>query len=146
MRVKFLKDHPGGKGEESYAKGAVVELDDGVAASLIEAGTARAFPRTQAQLDEALTKYYPGDENRTPRQIAERHAQAVVTLTGDTRSDTEEQLGEDDPHEVRKDLTETAEKAAVKAEGKAIEDQADDRAAAKAADAAHPKAPKGSHG
>lgn len=136
MRVKFLRDHPGDKGEQSYDKGAVVELDDGVAQQLITAGTVKDFPRTQAELNEALTKYYPGDENRTPKQIAERHAQAPVLLTGDTRADTEEQLGEGDPHEVRKDLLATAEKAAEKADNKEKADQsaADKAAAAKTAE------------
>jgi hypothetical protein len=112
MRVKFLKEYTP-KGGDTYAKGAVVDLDEGVAAEMIEAGLVKEFPRTDAELAEATAKYYPGDEHRSARQKAERAAQ-VVPLTGDTRSDVEAATGDDDPHAVRANLAQKAEKAEQK--------------------------------
>lgn len=103
MRVKYTRDH----GE--YLKGAVVDLDEGVAASLIDLGVVKEHPRSTAELAEAAAKYYPGDEHRTAKQKAERAAQ-VVPLTGDTRSDVEALTGDDDPHAVRASLAEKAER------------------------------------
>jgi colicin import membrane protein len=145
MRVKFLRDHTGDKGEQSYVKGNVVDLDDGVAAQLIALGAVEDFPRSQAELDEAAAKYYPGDENRTPVQRAARTLQ-VVALTGDTRTATEDQLGENDPHAARAKLAEasaaaekdTADKAA--AERAAAEKVAAKEAADRRDAAAKPKA------
>ncbi len=69
MRVRFLKAY----GE--HQRGAVIDLDEGAAADLIELAIVRETPRTPAELAEAATKYYPGDEARTAKQIADRVAQ-----------------------------------------------------------------------
>lgn len=111
MRVKFTRDYPGGKGEESYTKGQVIDLDQGFAAQLIEANYVKDFPRSDAEVAEQATKYYAGDDKRTPAQIKDRIPQ-VVMLQGDTRSDVEEQRGESDPHEVRKEDEQAAEAGA----------------------------------
>lgn len=101
MRVKFTRDYRGDKGEESYTKGQVIHLDQGVADQVIELGAAKAFPLTDAEVTEQARKYCAGDDQRTPRQIADRVPQ-IVALQGDTRTAVEEQRGADDPHEVRK--------------------------------------------
>ena len=111
MRVKFTRDYPGGKGEESYTKGQVIHLDQGVADQVIAAGYAKEFPLTEKEVAEQATKYYAGDDKRTPAQIKDRVPQ-VVLLQGDTRTATEEQRGNDDPHEVRKEDEQIAEDAA----------------------------------
>lgn len=113
MRVKFLRDFRGDKGEEPYVKGQVVHLDQGVAEQVIEAGAAKEFPLTSAEVAEQATKYYAGDDKRTPAQIKDRVPQIAI-LQGDTRQATEDQRGEDDPHIVRKEDEETAEEAAAK--------------------------------
>jgi hypothetical protein len=110
MRVKFVRDHRGDKGEESYVKGQVVHLDQGVADQVIEAGAATAFPLSASEVAEQAKKYYAGDDVRTARQIADRIPQ-VATLQGDTRQATEDQRGQDDPHTVRKADVATTEKA-----------------------------------
>ncbi len=111
MRVKFTRDFRGDRGEESYTKGQVIHLDQGAADQVIEAGAAKAFPLTDAEVAEQATKYYPGDETRTARQLAERIPQ-VTLLQGDTRQATEDQRSDDDPHAVRKADTAAADKAA----------------------------------
>jgi hypothetical protein len=111
MRVKFTRDYRGDKGEESYAKGQVVHLDQGVADQVIESGHAKAFPLSDAEVAEQASKYYAGDDIRTPRQIADRVPQ-IVALQGDTRTAVEEQRGSDSPHEVRKADEETADQVA----------------------------------
>lgn len=111
MRVKFTRDFRGDKGEESYVKGQVIHLDQGVADQVIEAGAAKAFPLSDAEVAEQATKYYAGDDLRTERQIRDRVPQ-VVLLQGDTRTAVEEQRGADSPHEVRKADEKAAEKAA----------------------------------
>lgn len=111
MRVKFTQDHPGYPGQESYTKGQVVHLDQGVAQQVIESGHAKEFPLTDAEVAEQAQKYYAGDDKRTPAQIKDRVPQ-IVTLQGDTRTAVEEQRGSDSPHEVRKADEETAEQAA----------------------------------
>ncbi len=113
MRVKFTRDYRGDKGEESYTKGQVIHLDQGVADMVIEAGAAKAFPLSDAEVAEQATKYYAGDDLRTAKQIADRVPQ-VVTLQGDTRQATEDQRGSDSPHETRKADAAAAEKAAEK--------------------------------
>lgn len=125
MRVKFLRDHRGDKGEESYTKGQVIHLDQGAADQVIEAGAAEAFPLTDAEVAEQATKYYAGDDLRTAKQIADRVPQ-IVALQGDTRTAVEEQRGSDSPHETRKEDEETAQGAAEK--------KLKDAAKAKAAD------------
>jgi hypothetical protein len=110
MRVKFTRDFRGDKGEESYVKGQVIHLDQGVADQVIEAGAAKAFPLSDAEVAEQATKYTAGDDLRTAKQIADRVPQ-VVALQGDTRTATEDQRGEDDPHVVRKADEKVAEKA-----------------------------------
>jgi hypothetical protein len=112
MRVQFLRDHRGDKGEESYVKGQVIHLDQGAADQLIELGAAKAFPLSDAEVAEQATKYYAGDDQRTPRQIADRVPQ-IVALQGDTRQAVEDQRGENDPHEVRKSDEEIAAEAAA---------------------------------
>jgi hypothetical protein len=137
MRVKFVRDYSGAKGELPYAKGDVVDLDQGLADQLVADGYAKAFPRTQAEIDEAVTKYYPGDEYRTPKQLAHRIPQ-VVALTGDTRAATEAELGEDDPHVVRAELVEAAAEAVketARAAAVAKKDEAKARTEAAAAEA-----------
>lgn len=128
MRVKFTRDFRGDKGEEAYTKGQIVHLDQGVADQVIEAGAAKAFPLSDAEVAEQATKYSAGDDKRTARQIADRVPQIVV-LQGDTRQATEDQRGEDDPHVVRKEDEETTEDAAAK---KANEKAKADKAAAAA--------------
>lgn len=134
MRVKFNRDYAV-KGEPSYAKGSVVDLDDGLAQQLVNDGVAKAFPRTAAEVAEQAAKYYPGDENRTPAQLAERVPQ-VVALAGDTRTATEVQLGEDDPHKARAELISAAKDAAEK---KAAAEEKDAAAAKPAAEQSPPK-------
>lgn len=119
MRVKFNRDYNAPRGEESYVKGAVVELDAGVAAQVVRDGYAKEFPRTDKEIAEQAQKYMGGDDQRTPQQIADRVPQVVV-LQGDTRQAVEEQRGEDDPHEVRKQDEKVAE-AAAEAKLKSIE-------------------------
>jgi len=111
MRVKFVRDYAGGKGELSYAKGYVVDLDAGLAAQVVADGYAKEFPRSDSEIAEQAAKYQPGDESRTPAQIAERIPQ-VVLLQGDTRTATEDERGKDDPHVVRKEDAKVAAKVA----------------------------------
>jgi hypothetical protein len=111
MRVKFTRDYAGQKGELPYAKDYVVDLDAGLAAQVIADGYAKEFARSDAEVAEQAAKYYAGDENRTPAQIADRIPQVVV-LQGDTRQATEDQRGEDDPHVVRKEDAKVAAKVA----------------------------------
>lgn len=113
MRVKFTRDYRGDKGEESYTKGQVIHLDQGVADQVIEAGAAKAFPLSDAEVAEQARKYYAGDDQRTERQIKDRVPQ-VVTLQGDTREAVEVQRGSDSPHDQRKEDEKVAEKAAEK--------------------------------
>lgn len=113
MRVKFTRDYRGDKGEESYVKGQVIHLDQGVADQVIEAGAAKAFPLSDAEVAEQAQKYYAGDDQRTAKQIADRIPQ-IVTLQGDTREAVEVQRGSDSPHETRKEDAKVAEKAAEK--------------------------------
>lgn len=111
MRVKFIRDHRGDKGEESYTKGQVIHLDQGVADQVIELGAAEAFPLSDKEVAEQAAKYYAGDDLRTPKQIADRVPQ-IVALQGDTRAATEAQRGDDDPHVVRQADVETTQAAA----------------------------------
>lgn len=113
MRVKFVRDHRGDKGEESYTKGQVIHLDQGVADQVIEAGAAKAFPLSDKEVAEQAGKYMAGDDLRTAKQIADRVPQ-VVLLQGDTREAVETQRGSDSPHEQRKEDEKVAEKAAEK--------------------------------
>lgn len=126
MRVTFTRDYKGGKGEESYTKGQVIDLDQGIATQVIADGYAKEFPRSATDVAEQAVKYHAGDDKRTPAQIADRVPQ-IVELTGDTRSDMEEQRGENDPHEVRKEDEAVTEEAAEKKR------RADERAKAEAA-------------
>lgn len=117
MRVKFIRDHRGDKGEESYTKGQVIHLDQGVADQVIEMGAAKAFPLSDKEVAEQAQKYYAGDDLRTPKQIADRVPQ-IVALQGDTRAATEAQRGDDDPHVVRQADVETTQAAAEKKNAK----------------------------
>lgn len=101
MRVKFTKDFKGDKGEESYTKGQVVHLDTGVAAAVIDGGYAVDFPLSASDVAEQARKYHANDDQRTPAQLKDRVPQ-VVELHGDTKTDTEEQRGTADTHELRK--------------------------------------------
>ncbi len=74
MRVRFVKTYQQA-GAASYAAGAVVDLDEGVASELIAVGYAVEYPRTMEELMEHATKYYPDDEKRTEKQIAYRIAE-----------------------------------------------------------------------
>lgn len=129
MRVKFSRDYKAPRGEESYTKGQVVHLDQGLAAQLVADGYAADFPLSSAEVAEQAKKYHANDDQRTPAQIADRVPQVTV-LTGDTRSDTEQQRGNDDSHEVRKQDEATAERVA---EQKAKADEKAKAAEAKAA-------------
>lgn len=113
MRVKFIRDYRGDKGEESYTKGQVIHLDQGIANQVIEAGAAKEFPLSSSEVAEQAKKYMAGDDTRTEQQIKDRIPQVTV-LQGDTRQATEDQRGNDDPHEVRKADEKTTEKAAEK--------------------------------
>jgi hypothetical protein len=113
MRVKFIRDFRGDKGEESYTKGQVIHLDQGVADQVIEAGAAKEFPLSDSEVAEQARKYMAGDDTRTEKQIRDRVPQVVV-LDGDTRTDVELQRGSDSPHETRKADVVTTEKAAEK--------------------------------
>jgi hypothetical protein len=149
MRVKFTQDFPAYPGQEPYAKGQVVHLDQGLADQVIESGHAKAFPLSDKEVAEQATKYYAGDDKRTPKQIADRVPQVVV-LQGDTRTATEAQRGDDDPHVVREADEETAAQAAERklkenAKAKAEEEaaaekqrKADEKARADAAKAPRP--------
>lgn len=129
MRVKFTRDHRGDKGEESYVKGQVIHLDQGVADQVIEMGAAEAFPLSDTEVAEQATKYYAGDDLRTAKQIADRVPQ-IVSLQGDTRAATEAQRDDDDPHAVRKADVETAQAAAEKKLKEAAKAKAEEEAAA----------------
>jgi hypothetical protein len=127
MRVQFTRDYRGDKGEQSYNKGEVVDLDQGVADRVIAAGAAKEFPRSASDVAEQAAKYHAGDDTRTPQQIAER-VPAVVLLSGDTKTDTEEQRGTADTHELRKqDVTTTAKVADEKADDAAKQAKAEAR-------------------
>jgi glucose-1-phosphatase len=142
MRVRFLRDHRGDKGEESYTKGQVIHVDQGVADQLIEAGAAKAFPLSDDEVAEQATKYYAGDDQRTAKQIADRVPQ-IVALQGDTRQATEDQRGDSDPHVVRQADEETAHDAAAeqaKVDEKAAADAAKEKARADKAAADKAKA------
>jgi hypothetical protein len=129
MRVKFTRDYRGDKGEESYVKGQVIHLDQGVADQVIEMGAAKAFPLSDAEVAEQAAKYHPGDDLRTPKQIADRVPQ-VIALQGDTRTATEAQRGDDDPHVVREADEETAAQAAERKLKENAKAKAEEEAAA----------------
>jgi hypothetical protein len=129
MRVKFIRDFRGDKGEESYTKGQVIHLDQGVADQVIELGAAKAFPLSDKEVAEQATKYHAGDDLRTAKQIADRVPQ-VVALQGDTRAATEAQRGDDDPHVVREADQETAAQVAERKLRENAKAKADAEAAA----------------
>lgn len=71
MRVRFLKACP----NPDEPKGAVIDLDCGIAAQLQAKGFVAFFPRTDVEIATAAHQYQSGDEHRKPADIAKRNAE-----------------------------------------------------------------------
>lgn len=79
MRVRFLKAYAG-RDCAAQAEGAVIDLDYGTAARLYAEGYLVAFPRTEAEIAAAVARPEPGDDSRTPKEIADRQASLTAII------------------------------------------------------------------